>query len=84
MILFYQIAECDHPYDENPLTASEKLCREAEYYSGVLLKRKLAEEEDAEDMVEHVAESNQISINLEDLLFFPQIKKLCSSIQDIR
>ena len=69
-----QVSECSHPYEENPLSRSEKLCREAEYYLRVLLKRRLAEEGE---------ENTTMNIRLNDLLVFPQIKRLCSSVLDI-
>ena len=72
--IILQVSECSHPYEENPLSRTEKLCREAEYYLRVLLRRRLTEEEQ-DDFV--------MSIRLDDLLVFPQVKRLCSSVQDI-
>ena len=81
---FVQVAECSHPYEENPLNSAEKLCRETEYYLHVLLKRELLKD-GSEVLTEGESEQgNSVRIDLNELFVFPQIKKLCSSVQDVR
>lgn len=131
-----QIAECAHPYEENPLTADQKLCQEAEYYLHVLFQQKLQEADDTgcvsdsqcwesadtlafgafqasskmaatkvvpegQNVLEHdepcamclkTADEEEdrngssctVRICLVDLLRFPKIRNLCSSVEEIR
>lgn len=131
-----QIAECAHPYEENPLTADQKLCQEAEYYIHVLFQQKLQEADDTgcvsdsqcwesadtlafgafqasskmaatkvvpegQNVMEHdepcamclkTADEEEdqngssctVRICLVDLLRFPKIRNLCSSVEEIR
>lgn len=76
------MAECAHPYEESLITAEEKLCREAEYYINVILRRNATDSKDEEE--EEEEESDKVVINLKDLLMFPQIRRLCSSTEEIR
>ena len=133
-LVLLQVAQCAHPYDENPLTADQKLCQEAEYYLHVLFQQKLQEADDAgsvsdcqccaradssvcgafqasgdmdttvlkrrnvlghdEACAKHLrtvdVEETQndssctVQICLVDLLRFPKIRSLCSSVEEIR
>ena len=115
-----QIAECAHPYEENPLSTEQKLCQEAEYYLFVLSQRKLQTVQETEceetELTSSVAElvtkeqnileassdipgastpgastpgtteensACTVQISLKELLCFPGVRSLCSSLEDI-
>lgn len=69
-----QIVEANHPYRHSQPT-DEKLRHECQYYLNLLLK---AKEECAD------SSGGEVAIGLEELFIFPQVKSLCSAVEEIR
>lgn len=95
-LCLWQITEASHPYETNPLTIEEKLKRECVYYLYVLLKSHQQLEGDCDDGDSgdgnggdgdgdcDVMGKGLCRVALKDLLLFPRVKELCSSVDDIR
>ena len=79
-----QVSEANHPYLISPLSPEKKLCSEVEYYLGVLLRQRkdsISEEQGGDG---NEFDTSCVSIKLKDVLQFPKVSALCSSVSEIQ